>query len=89
MIVLFQVDHKFHIYDIADEFKTIMVETNHNFHMHYIANDFKIVLVEIYDKFHIYELNICRWKEITNSFNHSTFSNNNPFESEHEHHKKI
>jgi hypothetical protein len=59
--------------------------------MHYIANDFKIVLMEKDDKSHIYdilnELNICRWKEITNSYKPFTFSNNNPYESEHEHHK--
>jgi len=61
--------------------------------MHYIANDFKIVLVEKYDKFHIYdildELNICRWKEITNFYGPFTFSNNNPYEGEHQHHKEV
>jgi hypothetical protein len=51
-----KVDHKFHIYDIVDEFKTILVETYHKFHMHYIANDFKIVLVEVDENFHIYNI---------------------------------
>jgi hypothetical protein len=69
------------------------VDTNHKFHTNYIANDFKFVLVEKDDNFHIYdnqnELNICRWKEITNSCIPSTFSNNNPSKGEHEHQKEV
>jgi hypothetical protein len=41
------------IYDVINEFKTIMVEKYHKFHMHYITNDFKIVLVEADERFHI------------------------------------
>jgi hypothetical protein len=69
------------------------VDTNHKVHTHCIGDDFKFVIVEKDNKFHIYdilnELSICRWREITNFYNPSTFSNNNPFEGEHKHHKKI
>ncbi len=65
------------------------MDTNQKFHKNYIVDDFKFVLVEKDDKFHIYdnqnELNVCRWKEITNSYIPSTFSNNNPSKGEHEH----
>jgi hypothetical protein len=61
--------------------------------MHYITDDFKSITVEKDDKFHLYgnqnDLSICRWKEITNYYIPSTFSNNNPSQGEHEHHKKL
>ncbi len=61
--------------------------------MHYIVDDFKFFLVEKDKYFHLYDnqnkLNICRWKEITNSYIPSTFSNNNPSQGEHEHKKEV
>jgi len=60
--------------------------------MHYIVDDFKSILVGKYENFHIYdnqnESSICRWKEIPKFYIPFTFSNNNPFEGEHEHLKK-
>ncbi len=86
-------DHNFHIYNIVNEFKSILVDTNHKFQTHYITYDFKFVIVEKDDNFHIYdildELSICMWKEITNSYSPFIFSNNDPFEGEHEHHKEV
>jgi hypothetical protein len=61
--------------------------------MHYIVDDFKSVLVEKDENFHLYDsqnkLNICRWKEITNSYVPSTFSNNNPSHGEDKHKKEV
>jgi hypothetical protein len=61
--------------------------------MHYIANDFKSIVVEKDDNFHLYdnqnELSICWWNEITKSYIPSTFSNKNPSQGEHKHHKEV
>jgi hypothetical protein len=85
-----QADHNFHI---VDEFNIVLVDTSHNFHRHYIVDDFRSVLVEKDDKFLLYDnqnkLNICRWKEITNSYIPFAFSNNNPSHGEHKHKKEV